>query len=236
MTGCLRYSINTCLTSVAIQLGDKKFYAGLKEFGIGQPVNVDMAGEDYYPLRLPGDTDWTILSLANNAFGQGVAVTPLQMITALSAVATGGKIMSPHILRAYVDNGTQYDITPQEVNQPISTEVANEVSNMLADAIAGEAKTLKIDGYRIAGKTGTAEVPQAGGRYSATKTNASFVGWGPVDDPHFMIYVWLEEPGGSQPFGSVVAAPIFKDVFLACVQLTNLPPDSIRKQLLGTGR
>lgn len=236
MTGCLRYSINTCLTSVVLQLGQEKFYAGLKDFGIGQPVNVDLAGEDYYPLRLPGDTNWTILSLANNAFGQGVAVTPLQMMTALSAIANGGKIMAPHILRAYVDNGTQYDIEAHVVNKPITSEVANEVSNMLADAITGEAKTLKIDGYRIAGKTGTAEVPLDGGGYSATKTNASFVGWGPVDDPHFMIYVWLEEPGGSQPFGSVVAAPVFKDVFLACVQLTNLPPDTIRKQLLGADK
>jgi cell division protein FtsI/penicillin-binding protein 2 len=105
---------------------------------------------------------------------------------------------------------------------------------MLAEAIAGEAKIIKIDGYRIAGKTGTAEIPMPTGGYYPDKTNASFVGWGPVDDPRFIISVWLEQPGGSQPFGSIVAAPVFQEIFETCVQLTNLPPDAIRKQLLGS--
>jgi cell division protein FtsI/penicillin-binding protein 2 len=68
----------------------------------------------------------------------------------------------------------------------------------------------------------------------SNQTNASFVGWGPVDDPHFIIYVWLEQPGGPMPFGSVIAAPVFKDIFMTAAQLTNLPPDAIRKQLMGT--
>ena len=235
MVGCLEYSLNTCLSWVSYQLGEKKFYEGLKAFGIGQPSNVDLDGEDYYPLRLPGDENWTKLSLANNAFGQGVAVAPIQIITALAAIANDGKMMAPHVLKAVVDNGRQINNLPQVISQPISKKTANEVSDMLAEAIKGEARILKIDGYRIAGKTGTAEIPvPGGGGYYSNKTNASFVGWGPVDDPHFIIYVWLEEPGGPMPYGSIVAAPVFKDLFMACVQLTNLPPDSVRQELLGS--
>jgi cell division protein FtsI/penicillin-binding protein 2 len=234
ITGCLQYSLNTCLSWVVNQLGEKKFYEGIKAFGIGQLSNVDLDGEDYYPVRLPGDTNWTLLSLANNAFGQGVAVAPIQMISALSAVANDGKIMAPHILRAVIDKGRQYNNPPQVVNQPITAKTANTLSDMLAEAIQGESKVLKMDGYRIAGKTGTAEIPMPNGGYMSNQTNASFVGWGPVDDPRFMVYVWLEQPGGPMPFGSVIAAPVFKDIFMTCVQLTNLPPDAIRKQLMGT--
>ncbi len=237
MTGCLQYSLNTCLSWVVNQLGETKFYAGIKAFGIGQPSNVDLDGEDYYPVRLPGDENWTKLSLANNAFGQGIAVAPIQIISALAAIANDGKMMAPHVLKAMVDNGRQVNILPQVISQPISKATANTVSDMLAEAIVGEAKIIKIDGYRIAGKTGTAEIPiPGGGGYFSNKTNASFVGWGPVDDPRFIIYVWLEEPGGPMPYGSIVAAPVFKDLFMACVQLTNLPPDAIRQQLLGSSK
>ena len=237
MTGCLEYSLNTCMSWVVNQLGEKKFYEGIKAFGIGQPSNIDLDGEDYYPVRQPGDENWTKLSLANNAFGQGIAVAPIQIITALSAIANDGKMMAPHVLKAVVDNGRQLNNLPQVISQPISKQTANTVNEMLAEAITGEAKILKIDGYRIAGKTGTAEIPiPGGGGYFSNKTNASFVGWGPVDDPRFIIYVWLEEPGGPMPYGSIVAAPIFKDLFMACVQLTNLPPDAIRQQLIGSSK
>ncbi len=213
MIGCLEHSLNTCLSWVVNQLGEQKFYEGIKAFGIGQPSNVDLDGEDYYPVRLPGDPNWTMLSLANNSFGQGVAVAPIQIVSAMSGIANGGKIMAPHILRAVVDNGRQYNNPPQVISQPISAAAANEVTEMLAQAIDGKSLHMKIDGYRFAGKTGTAEIPLPTGGYYSDKTNASFIGWGPVDDPHFMIFVWLEKPGGPQPFGSVVAAPVFKDIF-----------------------
>ena len=231
MVGCLRYSLNTCLSWVVSQVGKDSFYDGIKNFGIGRLSNVDLDGEDYYPLHLPVDTDWTPHMQAINSFGQGLMVTPIQIVTAMSGIANGGKIMAPHILRAVIDKGRQYNNPPQVISQPISAATANELSDMMAEAIGGESLGMKIEGYRYAGKTGTAEIALPGGGYSSTKTNASFIGWGPVDDPHFMIFVWLQEPGGNQPFGSVVAAPVFKEIFQTCVQLTNLPPDAIRKQL-----
>lgn len=237
MTGCLQYSLNTCMSWVVYQLGEQKFYDGVRAFGIGQLSNIDLQGEDYYPLLLPGDDNWTKLSLANNAFGQGVALAPIQMISALAAIANDGKLMAPHVLRAVVDNGRQYNTEPQVISQPVSKQTANTVNQMLAEAIKGEAKILKIEGYSIAGKTGTAEIPLPnGGGYYSNKTNASFVGWGPVDDPRFIIYVWLEEPGGPMPYGSILAAPVFKDLFMASVQLTNLPPDAVRQQLIPTSK
>jgi cell division protein FtsI/penicillin-binding protein 2 len=237
MVGCLEHSINTCLSWVSYQLTESKFYPGIASFGIGQLSNIDLQGEDYMPVRQPGDENWTKLSLANNSFGQGIAVAPIQIITALSGIANGGKIMVPHVLKAVVDNGRQYNTPPQVWYQPVSEKTANEVSDMLATAIQGESKVLKIDGYRVAGKTGTAEIPMPNGAgYIPNATNASFVGWGPVDDPHFIVYVWLEQSGSSQPYGSVIAAPVFKDIFMSAVHLTNLPPDAIRKQLTGKSK
>jgi cell division protein FtsI/penicillin-binding protein 2 len=100
---------------------------------------------------------------------------------------------------------------------------------MLVASLENEASTALLPGYRIAGKTGTAEIPTPNG-YTSSLTNASFVGWGPVDDPQFMIYVWLSKPTTS-PWGSVVAAPVFRQVVERLVVLMDIPPDGIRKAL-----
>jgi cell division protein FtsI/penicillin-binding protein 2 len=100
---------------------------------------------------------------------------------------------------------------------------------MLATSLELESSNALVEGYRVAGKTGTAEIPTPYG-YTSNMTNASFVGWGPVDDPHFLVYVWLEKPTTS-PWGSVVAAPLFKQAVEKLVILMNLPPDNIRKKL-----
>jgi cell division protein FtsI/penicillin-binding protein 2 len=91
-----------------------------------------------------------------------------------------------------------------------------------------------VDGYRIAGKTGTAQIPTESG-YSPDQTNASFVGWGPVDDPHFLVYIWLERPKSS-PWGSIVAAPLFSEIVEELVVLMDLPPDSVRQNLMAKGQ
>jgi cell division protein FtsI/penicillin-binding protein 2 len=103
------------------------------------------------------------------------------------------------------------------------------LSNMLVRSLETESSIALVDGYRIAGKTGTAEIPTPYG-YSPNMTNASFIGWGPVDDPKFMVYVWLEKPTTS-PWGSVVASPLFHDAVSRLVVLMNLPPDNVRFQM-----
>ena len=232
MVGCLQHSLNVCLTWVAIQLGSTRFYSYLQAFGIGHRTNVDMEGEANWPLTLPGDPNWYTVNLGTNSFGQGLAVTPIQMIQAISAVANGeGKMMAPHVLKAMIDKGRQYDNPPQVVGNPISAQTAKTETEMLATSLEKEASNALVPGYRIAGKTGTGEIPGPDG-YDTGVTNASFVGWGPVDDPRFLIYVWLEKPTTSI-WGSVVASPVFSEAFQTVAALSHLPPDAARLSLYG---
>ncbi len=143
---------------------------------------------------------------------------------AISAVANNeGKMMVPRVVHSVVNQGNQFDITPQVAGTPISAETANTLSNMLAVSLEEEASNALVEGYRVAGKTGTAEIATEGG-YNRNLTNASFVGWGPVDDPKFIVYVWLQKPTSS-PWGSVVAAPVFSEVVTRLVVLMDIPPD-----------
>ncbi len=230
MIGCMQHSLNVCLSWVALQLGPDGFYSYLDKFGIGHRTNIDLANEEVYPLSEPGDPTWYTVNLATNSFGQGVAVTPIQMIMAASALANDGQMVAPHILQAYIQNGKQYETNPQIVGNPISERTSDILTEMLAISLEQEASDALVEGYRVAGKTGTAEIA-VNGSYSTGATNASFVGWGPVDDPQFLVYVWLEQPKSSI-WGSVVAAPVFRDVVSQLVVLMNIPPDEMRKSLL----
>lgn len=229
MIGCMQHSLNVCLSWVALQTGPEKYYEYLNKFGIGHRTNIDLANEEVYPLSEPGDPTWYTINLATNSFGQGVAVTPVQMIMAASAIANDGKMVAPHVLHAYIQNGQQYNTNPQVVGMPITKETSDILTEMLAISLEQEASDALVEGYRVAGKTGTAEIA-VNGQYSSGATNASFVGWGPVDDPQFIVYVWLEKPKSSI-WGSVVAAPVFRDVVKQLVVLMNIPPDDLRKSL-----
>lgn len=229
MTTCMQHSLNVCLAWVASKLGTPKFYAYMQAFGIGRRTGIDLAGEATGYLKRPGDANWYEADLGTNAFGQGVSATSIQMITAVGAIANQGKMVTPHVVKAIVDRGYQYDIPIQVVNQPISAETANTLSEMLAQSLEGESSVALVPGYRLAGKTGTAEIPTPYG-YTSDVTNASFVGWGPVDDPRFVVYVWLEKPTTSI-WGSVVAAPVFRQVVERLVVLMDIPPDEVRHQL-----
>jgi cell division protein FtsI/penicillin-binding protein 2 len=171
------------------------------------------------------------MDLGTNSFGQGIATSPIQMITAATALANNGNMMTPHILKSMVNNGHQYDTAPQVAGNPISPETARTITQMLARSLVEESSDALVEGYTVAGKTGTASIPTEYG-YSDTMTNASFVGWGPVDDPRFVVYIWLEKPEASE-WASIVAAPVFRDVVKNLVVYLDIPPDSIRQQLYG---
>jgi cell division protein FtsI/penicillin-binding protein 2 len=229
MEGCMRHSLNVCLAWVATQMGPEVMYRYLQAFGIGHLTGIDLADETPGRLKSPGDSDWYMADLGTNAFGQGVAASPLQMAAAISAVANDGKMMAPKIVSAVINEGYQHNIEDRVAGLPIRAETANTLSRMLARSLEGESSDALVTGYRVAGKTGTAEIPTPFG-YTSNATNASFVGWGPVDDPRFLVYVWLEKPTSS-PWGSVVAAPVFRMAVEKLVVLMNIPPDQIRKQL-----
>ena len=229
MVGCLQHSLNVCMVNIASQMGAGTFYGYMDAFGFGHLTEVDLAGEAAGRLKVPGDSDWYPVDLGTNAFGQGVAVTPMQMLAAVSAVANDGRMVIPHVLYGMVREGRQYNVPAQYGGSPISEQTANTLSDMLAVSLESESSLALVPGYRIAGKTGTAEIP-VNGIYDISETNASFVGWGPVDDPQFMIYVWLEKPTTS-PWGAETAAPVFAEMAKKTVILMDIPPDSIRQQL-----
>ncbi|MFH1907317.1 MAG: penicillin-binding protein 2 [Chloroflexota bacterium] len=231
MVGCLQNSINTCLVWVASQLGNDSFYSYMQKFGFGHTTGIDLADEVSGYLKFPGDQLWHPLDLGTNAFGQGVSVTPVQMVMAASSIANGGRMVYPHVLYGSVQDGQQHNTSPQVIGSPISAATAHTLNEMLAISLEKESSNALLPGYRIAGKTGTAEIPTTGG-YLDNATNASFIGWGPLDDPKFMVYVWLEKPKTSI-WGSEVAAPVFKQVVERLVVLLGIPPDNVRLQLAG---
>jgi cell division protein FtsI/penicillin-binding protein 2 len=237
MTTCLAKSLNVCLVQVAIKTNAERFYDYLTRFGLDQRTNIDLANESFVPPLTPKDQDcndiggkcWTASNLAANSFGQAIQVTPIQLIKAISAVANDGKMVAPYVVKASINKGIQHNFSPISIQNPISKKTAQRLSDMLATALESEASKALVPGYRIAGKTGTASIPYKDrGGYRKDRTNATFVGWGPVDDPKFIVYIWLEEPETQEGWSSLVAAPVFADIVKYLVIHMSIPPDSIR--------
>jgi cell division protein FtsI/penicillin-binding protein 2 len=229
MVGCLQHSLNVCLAWISSQMGTQSFYGYMERFGLGHPTGVDLSGEATGRLKVPGDGDWYPVDLGTNSFGQGIAVTPLQMLMAASAIANDGKMATPHVLYAMLRDGHQYNVPSQYAGSPISAETARTLNEMLAISLEQESSLALLPGYRLAGKTGTAQIPTDYG-YDAFHTNVSFVGWGPVDEPQFLVYVWLETPSASI-WASETASPVFSKVAEQTVILLNIPPDVVRSQV-----
>jgi cell division protein FtsI/penicillin-binding protein 2 len=222
MTTCMEHSLNVCLAHVSTELlGQNRFYEYIKAFQFGQPTGIELAREYYGDVRFNNEDNWHLIDLATNSFGQGIVVTPVQMLRAVSAVANDGKMVTPHILKAVINRGNQYTITPDVAGSPISAETARTLSEMLANIVESESYTDMPEDISVAGKTGTASI------YDSDDTNASFIGWGPVDDPQFMVYVWLSKPTVS-PWASLMASPVFVDVVDKLMVLMDIPPDQIR--------
>ncbi len=235
MTGCMQHSLNVCLTWVAVEkLGKGKFYEYMEAFGIGHRTNIDLALEGQFPFSTPLDSNtWQSVNLATNSFGQGVAVTPIQMVQAIGAIANDGKMMWPHVVKGYIQDGRQINIDPLVVGTPVSAETARTITKMLTITLEEESfSNASVPGYSVAGKTGTAQIPGEDGYYLPNATNASFVGWGPSDDPKFLVYIWFEQPKADS-WGSTIAAPVFPPIFKELVRIGNIPPDDIRSQLSG---
>jgi len=238
MTGCMQHSLNVCMVWLVKQMGTETFYNYLTAFNIDRKSNVDLDGEATYPLLSPNDPTpfgsdpylprWTDSMTATQSFGQGVAVTPIRMIASVSALANDGRMMAPHIQKAIVQDGRVRYYNPKIVGTPIKPETASTITEMLTVSLEGESSTALVDGYRVAGKTGPAEIPTSQG-YTSGLTNASFVGWGPSDDPKFIVYIWLEKPTTSI-WASLVTAPVFSEIVDHLVILMNIPPDSVRSE------
>lgn len=209
MVEILQHSDNVGIVFVAERLGLKKFYRYLQNFGFGQPTGIDLQEETSPPLRPL--KDWSPIDLASAAFGQGIAVTPIQMVRAVAVVANGGKLVRPFVVEKIIGRGRVIEIEPKIERRVISQKTARILTEMLVSAVEkGEARAFKPPGFKIAGKTGTAQIPIAG-HYDPHKTIASFVGFAPANSPKFVMLVCLVEPTAS-PWGSETAAPLFFDI------------------------
>lgn len=215
MIKVLEHSSNVGMVAVSRLLGKDKLLGAIHGFGIGNLTGIDLEEEASPELR--SDNQWREIDLATTSFGQGIAVTPIQMVRAVSALANDGALMEPHVVKQITDDkGRTIDIKPKKLRQVISPASAHIITEMMIAAVDnGEAKWAKPAGYRIAGKTGTAQIPVAG-HYDDKKTIASFIGFAPADNPKFVMLVTLREPTSS-PWGSETAAPLFfniaKDLF-----------------------
>lgn len=215
MRDVIVHSDNVGMVFVGQKLGVEKLYDYLDKFGIGRLTNIDLQGEATPKLR--EKDDWSVVDLATASFGQGVAATPIQIITAVSAIANDGKIVAPQVVDKLIGNGWEEDISPVNEGEVISKKAADEITAMMVEAAKnGEAKWTHLRGFSVAGKTGTAQIPIAG-HYDEEKTIASFIGYAPADDPKFVMIVTLREPQSS-PWASETAAPLWysiaKDLFL----------------------
>lgn len=226
MTGCMQHSLNVCLAYVAAErLGTSSFYNYLEDFGIGRLTGVDLAGEVTGQLRTHRHPEWTEVDIGTNSFGQGVSVTPLQLMAAVSAIANDGVMVQPHVVRQIASSQGVYWPKTTVLGRPIEPEAAETLEGMLLESLQSEGRLGQIEGYRIAGKTGTAQIPTEHG-YDPNLTIASFIGWGPVEDPAFLIFVRIDKPLTS-PWGSVIAAPVFQEVAERMVALMDIPPEMV---------
>lgn len=216
MTEALIHSSNVGMVEVSKKLGRKSLIDAVANFGFGTLTNIDLQDEATPDIR--SSEEWKEIDVATASFGQGIAVTPIQMVRAVGALANGGMLMEPHVVQYIIDDtGKRTEILPKKIRRVISEKAASDITKMMIASVEeGEAKWAKPKGYSIAGKTGTAQIPVSG-HYDDTKTIASFVGFAPTDKPKFVMLVTLRETSSSQ-WGSETAAPLFfdiaKDIFL----------------------
>lgn len=217
-------SCNPGFVVLGQRLGAEKLFHYIQQFGFGQKTGIDLAGEENGILFKPSQVG--PVELATTAFGQGVSVTPIQQIAAVSAAINGGKLFTPYVAKAWlhpVTGEVLQQTEPKLVRRVISEETSKQVREALESVVAnGTGRNAYIDGYRVGGKTGTAQ-KAVGGRYLADEHIVSFIGFAPADDPRVVIYVAVDDPQGVQ-FGGLVAAPIVRGIMEDTLRYLQVPP------------
>jgi cell division protein FtsI/penicillin-binding protein 2 len=222
----IRHSSNVGAAMVATRLGTDRYYDAIRRFGFGEPTGIDLPGEA--AGLVPPPAQWVGSRLQTVGFGQGISATPLQVLAAGAAIANDGVLVRPRVLRAVRDSeGRALAVTATEpVRQVTSPEVARRVLMMMEDVVEQGSGTLaQIDGYRVAGKTGTAQKPSPHGGYLADTYIVSFLGIVPSDRPHLAILVMLDGPRGIH-YGGTTAAPVFRAVAAQVLWHLRVPPSS----------
>jgi cell division protein FtsI (penicillin-binding protein 3) len=221
----LAKSSNVGVIKAALLMGDERLYSAVRGFGFGEPTGIDLPGESggiVHPLER-----WNQRAKAYVSFGQGISVTPLQLARAVAAVANDGSLLKPHVVAAVGRGGNRVPKHPQPpvVGTPLTPETARELKRLLEGVVSGgTGKAAGVPGYRVAGKTGTAQIPVAGG-YHRSHYLPSFVGFAPADRPAIVGVVAIAEPKGFAYHGGQVAAPVFGAVARQVLLYLGIRPE-----------
>lgn len=220
-------SCNPGFVNLGLMLQKEKLMGYIKDFGFGSKTGIDLNGEAsgiLFSLNKMGNVE-----LATTAFGQGISVTPIQQIRAVSAVVNGGTLYKPYIVKNYLEPETNSIIKSNEPvaeKNVISKETSDLVKYALESVVAkGSGHNAYIENYRIGGKTGTAQTVE-NGVYSSSKYILSFIGFMPADDPEIVVYVAVQNAKGVVQYGGTVAAPIARNIFLSAIDILNIKPDT----------
>ncbi|WP_033006542.1 penicillin-binding transpeptidase domain-containing protein, partial [Geobacillus sp. WSUCF1] len=226
-------SCNPGFVELGERLGKETLFRYIKQFGFGEKTGIDLQGEGtgiLFDLKRVGPVE-----LATTAFGQGVSVTPIQQVAAVSAAINGGILYTPYIAKQWVDPETGEIVrrnTPKAKRRVISEETSKQVRYALESVVAqGTGKKAYVEGYRVGGKTGTAQKAQ-GGRYLQNNHIVSFIGFAPADDPKLVVYVAVDNPKGTVQFGGTVAAPIVGKIMEDSLRTLGVKPrkDQLEKE------
>ena len=223
MTAVLEKSINTGAVFASQQVSAKTYLNYIDKFGLTQKTGIDLQGEVYsYNENLRKGSD---VGFATASFGQGIEVTPIQIVKGFSAFANSGKMVKPYMVEKIIKDGEEIYTKPQVSEQIISQQTASQITTMMTSVVEkGFGSGAKIPGYYLAGKTGTAQVPLKSGRgYDLDKTIQSFVGYGPAFNPQFLILVKLDDPKNSN--SNLSAGSIFKKLAQYIINYWQIPPD-----------
>ena len=223
MTQLLQKSLNTGAIWLSDQIGATRLYDSIKRFGFGESTHSGLGGEAAGLLRTNKDSGWYPADLATNSYGQGIAATPLQLITAISSVINGGKLMRPYIVQQTSGPDGTRVFEPVVVRQAVSEQTSRTMVEMMNAVVDGVPyHRAQVKGYHVGGKTGTTLVSIPTG-YALDSTLASFVGFAPVEDPAFIMLVKIDQPQ-DDPLGGIVAAPVFGRLAPQMLNYLNIPP------------
>ena len=222
----LKFSINTGMAEIGTTTGADILSKYVRNYGFGSKTGIELPGEGDGILYNPDDM--SKLDVATMSIGQGIAVTPLQMVRAFGALSNGGAMMKPHIIKSY--SNSQGDVTSTTetsvVGQPVPAETAKTIVDILEKEVSeGGGTKAMVEGYHFGGKTGTAEkLDTKHGGYLDGQYIASFIGFGPVEDPKFVVLVVIDDPQKGSYYGSQIVAPVFKDIVSQLVRYYQMSP------------
>ncbi|MFN4217707.1 MAG: peptidoglycan D,D-transpeptidase FtsI family protein [Candidatus Bipolaricaulia bacterium] len=225
-TDVIKNSINTAMIRIAQRIGEERLYEALRKYGFGQKTGIELPGE--VSGYLPPVHSWSALEIGSIAIGQSISVTAIQLASRVAMIASGCRLVQPHIVQASLHRtaaGGRTAYSPDEARRSVSEASCRQLTEMMVETVrSGTGVLAQIEGYPIAAKTGTAQKAIPGQGYVKGKYVASFEGFFPADAPKYLILIVLDEPGGREYYGSEVAAPIFKEIAQQLIALDRIPP------------